>query len=465
MELNGVMEKLKAHYSNHDDFDEMMTDLGDNTYIDHWANKLCSEHFNQNKELAKELYKIQLKACESCNDFSSLADSVISEDNLADKVWAKEIYLQAIELAEDSSDFCSIANSIVLENNLFDKEWASTLYDNAIEKATSTWDYISIAESLAEEEKINDKNIAKDVYKKAINVSDCASDFQSIALSLVDDSYMNDKEWAITIMQQALNSDDINYNDAKSIAYDIVNKFDDKEWAKTVYQQAIDLCDDDEERKEVITDINDDLEDKHWVTELLEEYDITLSSDEDEDEDDIEISELDFDEFEIKRVVVRISPTFLWFEVEELIDENEEDGIKKADELLKKFISDLSDKFEGNIENSVLLSSYNSKELYEYDDGIGKVDLDGANIDLILTKEIPADIFNSLLLDMDEYSFSAMFPDHEGSIISQSYESGEYDTGYFATKTGYYPDEDLDSYIDYNVEYYNHAKDTLLENN
>jgi len=313
MTLVQVIDALKEEYSDHDDYDEMITDLNGNDYLDHWANKLCEEEFNRNTGIARSLYALQLEKSENYIDISNLAESIANEEYLNDKVWGKELYQKALDLAEISSDILTIADSVISASSLSDKPWAKSLYENAIEKADNAsdyqeiansvareenlndkvwakilynkatekaeeaYEYQSIAEAIAAEESLNDKDWAREVFQKAIDASDSGSDLQSIANSILNEYVLDDKAFATKIMQQTIDYDGLVCSyDATSIAFDLVHSFDDKPWAKTVYQKAIDLCEDDEQRKDVIEAIGNELENKEWADELAQKFGISM---------------------------------------------------------------------------------------------------------------------------------------------------------------------------------------------
>jgi len=594
MALSAIIEKIKEQYSEHDDFEEIITDLEGNEYLDHWAKKFCDDDFNNNKELAKELFIIYADSCEDCSSFVSLANDILDEDYMDDKEWAKELFEKAIETAEDSRDYTDIASSI--SSTYKDLDLGRTLFDKAIEKAETTDDY------------------------------------QYIASSIIDEDGLGDKELAITIMKKAIDFDNLTYSDAKAIGYTLISTFNDTDWAKELYQKSIDLCDDDSERKEVIQDIKDDLDDEDWADELIKEFDITMSSeatiitpectyytetkkleevdtpeklqiyliefmenansesgccstadsidsfetedgeyveyeiekngrlveevDEDEivfvytykyndssynvslindsdvyletkkfgdvdlimsytqdgeelefemasandsdgtfigfmsnkngkmqtidivelyeecDEDeelrdekmaerifelleeekdaekvdfeedeDIDIDDIDFDDFEDTRTILKISPRDIFSRIEDNFEEfnsftDEEDNylpeiVEFGKELAQELIEDINSKLGGFVESRVLVSSYSDDNLFEFEEGISQVDFDGLDIYFVMTKEIPQDILNAIFLDVTEYGMSAEFVGEDGDIITQSYDSGEYDTGYF----------------------------------
>ena len=87
---------------------------------------------------------------------------------------------------------------------------------------------------------------------------------------------------------------------------------------------------------------------------------------------------------------------------------------------------------------------------------------------VVLTKKIPSEELDGLFLDMDLYGFSATFPcfpDEENKLITQGYDEGEYNTGYFSNDKG-------PSYIEmlpngsnshFQMKEYNKAKEMLLK--
>ena len=314
MSLEQVINAVTEQYAEHSDYEDMMTDLNNDEYLNHWANKLCDvEEQNRNIDIAKSLYTLHLKRAENCGDFLELAEDIISENYLNDKNWATELYQRAVDLAEESNDFLSLGDSIVSADRLDDKKWAKSLYASAIEKsgvanefkdiaisiahneklndkawareifkraienASDVFDYKEIAESIADEDGVNDKEWAKEIFQKAIDSSESLSDYQSIANSIADECYLNDKVFGAEILQKGIDSFGISYShEATEIGYDLINNFNDKIWAKKVYQKGIDICEDNEQKKEVIQDIRDVLEDGEWAKKLSQEFNIEL---------------------------------------------------------------------------------------------------------------------------------------------------------------------------------------------
>lgn len=110
-----------------------------------------------------------------------------------------------------------------------------------------------------------------------------------------------------------------------------------------------------------------------------------------------------------------------------------------AIKMIEKFTSALKKKLGGHLEDKILISSLKLKDVCELKEGIKKLsdiyDYEGAQIYMVLTKKIPIEELDKLFLDMDEYGFAATFPNFpndENKLITQGYENGEYDTGYFS---------------------------------
>ena len=101
---------------------------------------------------------------------------------------------------------------------------------------------------------------------------------------------------------------------------------------------------------------------------------------------------------------------------------------------MKVFIDDIGDKIGGFIGEKILLSD-NGKDFHELNERANTIEFkyyDNVNIYFLLTKEISGEEVNSIFLDMPDFGqFIAMFP-NDDELIGQSYDFGEYDTGYFA---------------------------------
>jgi len=241
MKLKDIIKELKKTYSDHDDLDEMISDLDGGGYFDYWADKLSTENFGNNIKLATCLYKIQEESCESSSDYCSLGKSVINHDGLGDNEWAKALFKKAEEIAEDSDDFRCLAEAVLTEEGLSDQEWAKVLFKKAEKVAVDSADLRGLAEAVLTEEGLSDNDWAKSLYEKAIELACSYSELGDVANSIV---------WSLT----------------------------DKEWAKKVYQKAIDLCEDNDERNNIIINVKDVLEDESWASSLIVSYGISISS-------------------------------------------------------------------------------------------------------------------------------------------------------------------------------------------
>ena len=278
MPLAQVIDALKEQYSDHTDYDDMITDLNNNEYLDHWANRLCDQEFNRNIEIARSLYTLLLEKSDTCSDILGLAENILNEEYLNDKIWAKSLYGIAIEKAGVANEYKDIAISIAQKEKLNDSVWARDVFEKAIERAADVYDYREIAEAIADEDGLNNKDWAKEIFQKAIDVSEGVTDHQSIANSIADEYYLNDKVLGAEVMKKGIDSFGITDSyEATSIAYDLVANFDDKPWAKTVYQKGIDICKDDKQRREVIEAIRNELEDTEWADEIADNFGIIPS--------------------------------------------------------------------------------------------------------------------------------------------------------------------------------------------
>jgi hypothetical protein len=171
--IEEIIEVIKKEYKGHEDLDEMVTDLSGNAYLDHWARRLVRDEFNNNSNLARELFQLQLKECESSSDLSSLASDVAS--SLDDKDWATKILKEAYSKIDGLSDYNLLIEKIM--NSLEDSKWACSLSDEAIEKlrnakksdevfefSGSPSEILTLAQFIASEDGTNDKEKAKEIF-------------------------------------------------------------------------------------------------------------------------------------------------------------------------------------------------------------------------------------------------------------------------------------------------------------
>ena len=101
--------------------------------------------------------------------------------------------------------------------------------------------------------------------------------------------------------------------------------------------------------------------------------------------------------------------------------------------LMECFIDELKEKFGGSIGEKILIS-YNSEDFHELSElkNTFKSNWEDLNVYILLKTKILGEELNSIFLSMSDYGFAAWYPDNGEKIITQSYDEGEYDTGYFA---------------------------------
>ena len=161
------------------------------------------------------------------------------------------------------------------------------------------------------------------------------------------------------------------------------------------------------------------------------------------------------------------------FEDEEWSDE---EYYKISLKTIEEFVNDIKNKTEGNIADRILICNPEEYFIDDLKKGVKKIKcFDGIKAYVLVTKEIPALDLDSILLDIDYYGFYASYPNDEGEIITQGYDEGEYDTGYFAATIGnwnldaeqYISKESLEAKYNQwrqykNHDAYNKAKDILM---
>lgn len=180
--------------------------------------------------------------------------------------------------------------------------------------------------------------------------------------------------------------------------------------------------------------------------------------------------------YDTNRSVIRLTIGFVFSAFEDDYDYDQEvsgeDLSVSALNLIEKFIFTIKEQVGGYLEDKVLISTLDEGEdIYELKEGVKKFktigNYDSCRLYVVLTKNIPSEELDGLFLDMDLYGFSATFPcfpDEENKLITQGYDEGEYDTGYFSN-------DNLPSYVEmlpngsnsnFDVKGYNKAKEMLL---
>ena len=156
--------------------------------------------------------------------------------------------------------------------------------------------------------------------------------------------------------------------------------------------------------------------------------------------------------------LIKISPSFLFtkinnWENDEGLDKDNNPTQEATDycvDRMKGFIDELKEKFDGedNPIGEKILISYNSEDFYELSElkNTFKSNWEDLSVYILLKTKILGEELNSIFLSMSDYGFYASYPDNEEKIITQGYDDGEYDTGYFAGSIGNW-DCDPEQYI------------------
>ncbi len=157
-----------------------------------------------------------------------------------------------------------------------------------------------------------------------------------------------------------------------------------------------------------------------------------------------------FSEYENRRNVVGVTVGLLFAShIEELTDTDGEiieeahassEAYELAGKAIDAFIGELESKWKNILEDKMLLElGGNLKEYTSSTISSEKPSIEDyeywyeVNLFFVITKELPADVLNAFFLDMKDCTFQAAFEsDYEGEIIYQSYECGEYESGYFS---------------------------------
>lgn len=176
--------------------------------------------------------------------------------------------------------------------------------------------------------------------------------------------------------------------------------------------------------------------------------------------------------------LIKISPSFLFtkihnWENDEGLDKDYNPTQKAIDyciDRMKGFIDEFKEKLDGDIGEKILIS-YNSEDFHELSElkNTFKSNFEDLNVYILLKTKILGEDLNSIFLSMSDYGFYASYPDNEEKIITQGYDDGEYDTGYFAGSIGNW-DCDPENYISdennpmsLSLEKYNEIMKTLSE--
>jgi hypothetical protein len=513
IDIKDVIEELKQIYSDHEKFDEMMNDLGENNYLNYWADNLCNEDMGKNLDMAKKLYKLQEKVCESSSDYAGLANSVMDADKLNDKEWGRRLLEKALEISEYVSDIRTVAESVAGEYALNDKAWGKEIYEKVIQKADEFADIKDLADSI--ESYMGDKAWASELYKQAEGkLTNDLGDY----LSLIHATYrtLDDKQWSTRLIKKALKAfeiaeDKFEFAGFGSNILDLIDYvideylLNDKEAAKKLfafmmkYQGVIDLIDAGRKALEVydrdsysidyakqcarkaeeyleegyyidLYYFYDAIEDNVLKQKYFDKYQEEMREDSEngyggeelfDGSSSVDLDEIDFDDYENVRNVARIRLQFLYDAVVDYLEEGQEEELREvSSEKISEFYSELSDKLGGNIEETVLYVNIDAEGPDdETKSGFGIDEINDFNPDIltmyvVLTKAIPRDIMDQICLSMYDYSFTLESLNEEGDLIYQYYSNGEHDSGYYMQGAEEY-------YVNAEMDNYNFAKQKL----
>jgi len=454
MTIEQIIEALKKTYKDHDRLEEMLNDLSGESYYDYWGEALCDDEFDKNITLAKALFELYEKS----DDYNLIthADAAANKDKLNDRELAKELYKKAIldcteEGETDYHQLLRVGNSIGSSYGLEDKEWQREIIKE-FEKNTDINDLDNLISLIH-----NVDNELQDTEWKNKLVSEAVDKFANGAWS-EDIDYS-----ASNLMQLAEHLED---EDAKNVfesiaqGTGITNLLDagrealerfkgDSDWIgdfiNTITEQAIDnleegyYCD-------VYSFLKNDLENDQTAAQFKNDFEDELFSDYQEyggcedlydKGNDMDLDEVDFDDFEDTRMLVGIRGA-LFYDMEEMDDQDEKTEF--ASEKIEEFIEALSELLHGNIEENYFMAPKEPKydgdsqyvgEVMAFDDALETVDME-ATLFLVITKEIPQDTLNAIFLNMVDFGFYADVEDENGDFITQGYDFGEYDTGWFS---------------------------------
>jgi hypothetical protein len=154
--------------------------------------------------------------------------------------------------------------------------------------------------------------------------------------------------------------------------------------------------------------------------------------------------------------LIKIIPSFLFTKINNWENDKglDKDNIPTQEatdycvDLMKGFIDELKEKVDGSIGKKILIS-YNTEdfhELSELKNTFKSNHWEDLKVYILLKTKILGEELNSIFLSMSDYGFYASYPDNEEKIITQGYDGGEYDTGYFAVTIGNW-DGDAEQYV------------------
>ena len=228
LSLDQIIEIIKVLCKDHESIDEIITDLSDNTYLDHWAKQLIDDENNNIKRVAKNLYLIHLKNLEdpSFDDILTVAEELADESLFNNTSLAASFYKKAEDSAKSSGDFAQLAEKLIDSN----KDKAIALYIKAENLAETLDELIELANLVI----VHDEEKAIILFKKAESIATTFNDYVSVGTAVKD----IDKDWGRKLYEKASNHisslDEFNK---------IINKafydFEDHKWGSKMANKAI----------------------------------------------------------------------------------------------------------------------------------------------------------------------------------------------------------------------------------
>ena len=280
MTLEEVVEEIKQKHQDAEDLDEIVSDLSDNSYIDHWAVQFCQEELDD-IEIGKKLFAIAVDQEDA--DYNDIAANIASVLN--DKEWARELFTKALD--QEDADIVSIAKNIADVNGLNDKEWARGLCKNIENNFTKLeqWNQLIF---LVGSEGLNDKSWLQELTEKATenlrnNFFEFAgSSSEVITLATVIAADLKEPEKAKELFEMLKQYEDAtDLLDAARSVMEIYNDDYKDEYINFMVNRAIEFVDSGY-YCDIYNFINSELEDEEWAEEYRNEYEDNMQEDHEE---------------------------------------------------------------------------------------------------------------------------------------------------------------------------------------
>jgi hypothetical protein len=279
--IEKIIEKVKAFYSEHDDLDEMISDFENQSYYDHWAQKMFNEEFGINREIGRALFELELSKAESSTDYRNLGEFFSGDNFIADKIKGKELFTKALQLAENLNDKIYIADSIATE---LDKDWAKELYQEYEKEIQNLEDYNKLIDSV--KDKLEDENWAEKLIinatsslLKSDDIIEYAQDSYNI-ITLAEYIFNNDKEEdAKEVFNLVKQYEDV--NELLEAARKVGELYNDEylnQYQNEILQKAIE-CVDEGYYCDIYNFIVEDLEDEEKAQEFRDNYEEEMRQD------------------------------------------------------------------------------------------------------------------------------------------------------------------------------------------